>query len=96
MPLSIPRAAPALATACCALVLATPSPAQRPAPGASAPPADFDAYVARVMRVVSVPGVAVAIVADGKVVLTKGYGVRKLGESAPVGPRTRFGIASNT
>jgi CubicO group peptidase (beta-lactamase class C family) len=35
-------------------------------------------------------------VKDGKVVLAKGYGVRRLGEPAPVDARTRFGIASNT
>src|SRR5262249_50241409 len=33
---------------------------------------------------------------DGRVVLSKGYGVRKLGETAPVTPRTLFRIASNT
>ena len=62
----------------------------------SAAPADFDAYVARVLKEFQVPGIAVAIVKDGKVVLAKGYGVRKLGESAPVDAHTLFGIASNT
>jgi CubicO group peptidase (beta-lactamase class C family) len=38
----------------------------------------------------------VAIVKDGKVVLAKGYGVRRMGDTMPVNPRTRFGIASNT
>jgi CubicO group peptidase (beta-lactamase class C family) len=33
---------------------------------------------------------------DGKVVLAKGYGVRRMGEPAPVDASTRFGIASNT
>ena len=59
-------------------------------------PRDFDAYVARVMRQFDVPGVAVAVVKDGRVVLAKGYGVRKLGESTPVDEHTLFGIASNT
>ena len=67
--------------------------AQRPAP---ALPRDLDAYVARVMQTFEVPGIALAIVQDGRVVLAKGYGVRKLGESAPVDERTLFGIASNT
>ena len=49
----------------------------------SAPP-DLDAYVARVLKEFEVPGLAIAIVKDGKVVLTKGYGVRRLGEPAPV------------
>jgi CubicO group peptidase (beta-lactamase class C family) len=39
---------------------------------------------------------AVAVVKDGQVILAKGYGVRKLGETAPVDARTLFGIASNT
>ena len=40
------------------------------------------------------PGLAIAIVSDDKVVLSKGYGVRKLGESATVDEHTLFGIAS--
>ncbi len=36
------------------------------------------------------------MVKDGRVVLAKGYGVRKLGDAAPVDPQTLFGIASNT
>jgi CubicO group peptidase (beta-lactamase class C family) len=61
-----------------------------------APPPSFDAYVDSVMRGFEVPGVAVAIVKDGQVVLAKGYGLRKLGEPARVDARTLFGIASNT
>src|SRR5215475_2135570 len=60
------------------------------------PPPDLDAYVARALKEFEVPGLAVAIVKDGKVVITKGYGVRKLGEPAPVDEQTLFGIASNT
>jgi CubicO group peptidase (beta-lactamase class C family) len=48
------------------------------------------------MQAFEVPGLSVVIVKDGEVVLTKGYGVRKLGESTPVDARTLFGIASNT
>lgn len=66
-----------------------------PAP-VTAPPADLDAYVRRVMRTFEVPGVAVTIVKDGKPIVAKGYGVRRLGEPAPVDARTLFGIASNT
>jgi CubicO group peptidase (beta-lactamase class C family) len=60
------------------------------------PPADLDEYVARSMKTFEVPGMAVAIVKDGRVVLLKGYGVRKLGESTPVDENTLFGIGSNT
>src|SRR5580704_4793636 len=57
---------------------------------------DLDDYIQRAMRTFDVPGVAVAIVKDGQLVLAKGYGVRKLGESASVDARTLFGIGSNT
>ena len=62
----------------------------------SAPPSDLDAYVGRAMKTFHVPGLALAVVKDGQVVVAKGYGVKKLGESAPVDARTLFGIASNT
>jgi CubicO group peptidase (beta-lactamase class C family) len=69
----------------------------RPAPSSPAVlPPDLDAVVARAMKTFDVPGVAVAVVKDGHVVLAKGYGVRKLGDPAPVDPQTLFGIASNT
>ncbi len=62
---------------------------------ATAPP-DLDAYVARVMTAFDVPGVSLAVVANGKAVVAKGYGVLKLGEPTPVDAKTNFGIASNT
>jgi CubicO group peptidase (beta-lactamase class C family) len=75
------------------LVLASASAfAQR---SAAAGPPDLDAFVARVMKTFEVPGIGLAIVKDDAVV-TRGYGVRKLGEPAPVDARTLFGIASNT
>jgi CubicO group peptidase (beta-lactamase class C family) len=61
-----------------------------------APPAGLDQQVGRVMRAFDVPGLALAIVKDGEVVVARGYGVRTLGQSAPVTASTRFGIASNT
>jgi CubicO group peptidase (beta-lactamase class C family) len=59
-------------------------------------PPDLDAYVARTIKEFEVPGLAIAVVKDGKVALAKGYGVRRLGEAAPVDEQTLFGIASNT
>ncbi|MCI0707834.1 MAG: serine hydrolase [Ignavibacteriae bacterium] len=56
----------------------------------------LDKYVAQVMKEFEVPGISVAVVKDGKVLVAKGYGVRKLGESTPVNSKTLFGIASNT
>jgi CubicO group peptidase (beta-lactamase class C family) len=58
--------------------------------------ADFDAYVDATRKQFDVPGIAVAIVKDGKVVLEMGSGVRKLGEPARVDAHTQFAIASNT
>ena len=59
-------------------------------------PPDLDSFVQRVMQAFEVPGVSLAIVKDGQVVVAKGYGVRKLGEPAAVDGKTLFGIASNT
>ena len=59
-------------------------------------PPGFDAYVERVLKTFNVPGAAVAIVKDGRVILAKGYGVRALGKPERVDSATRFGIASNT
>ncbi len=56
----------------------------------------LDGYVEKVRKTWDVPGIAVAVVKDGKVVLAKGYGTRKKGENLPVTPYTLFGIASNT
>lgn len=61
-----------------------------------APPSDIDRHVAQVMREFEVPGMSLAVVRDGRVVLAKGYGVKALGSPAAVDVRTRFGIASNT
>src|ERR1700752_1866961 len=62
----------------------------------NAPPADLDAHVARVLKTFEVPGLSVAIVKDGKVVLAKGYGFRKIGEPTPVDENTLLAIGSNT
>jgi CubicO group peptidase (beta-lactamase class C family) len=55
-----------------------------------------DATVQHARTEFNVPGISVAIVKDGKVVLSKGYGVRRLGEPAPMSDRTLVGIASNS
>ncbi len=70
--------------------------AYSPLVGQAAPPADLNTYVASSMNTFNVPGMGVAIVKDGKIIVAKGYGVRKLGESTPVDEFTMFGIGSNT
>ncbi len=77
-----------------ALIVASSASAQSPSSGA--PPADLDAYVASSMKTFEVPGMAVAIVKDGKILVAKGYGVRKLGDPTLVDEFTMFGIGSNT
>ena len=59
-------------------------------------PRGLDAYVAKVLEVFGTPGVSLAIVKDGSVALSRGYGVRRLGDPARVDGKTAFGIASNT
>ncbi|HEY4555974.1 MAG TPA: serine hydrolase, partial [Lysobacter sp.] len=58
--------------------------------------ADLDAFVERARREFDVPGIAVAVVKDGRVVLQRGYGLRELGRPEPVDEHTLFAIASNT
>jgi CubicO group peptidase (beta-lactamase class C family) len=65
-------------------------------PASATPPDDLDAYVASSMKTFDVPGMAVAIVKDGKILVAKGYGVRKMGDPTPVDEFTLFGIGSNT
>ena len=66
--------------------------------GAQAPaaPPNIDALVERVRSTFDVPGISLAVVKDDKVVVARGFGVRKLGDPAPVDGRTLFGIASNS
>ncbi len=63
---------------------------------ASFKPAAVDAAVEKARAEFHVPGVAIGIVKDGRLVYAKGFGVRKLGENVAVTPDTRFGIASNS
>ena len=65
-------------------------------PSVQGAPPDIDAWVQRTMKTFDVPGISLAIVKDGAVVVARGYGVKKLGEPARVDERTLFGIASNT
>jgi CubicO group peptidase (beta-lactamase class C family) len=62
-----------------------------------APAQDYlDQAVERARRDFDVPGIAIAIVKDGRVALAKGYGVRRIGQPEPVTAHSLFRIASNT
>ena len=56
----------------------------------------FDDYVNRSMKEWEIPGMAIAIVKDDKVVFAKGYGVRDIGKPAPVDEHTLFAIGSSS
>src|SRR5579862_2412982 len=57
---------------------------------------EIDKLVARSLKAFDVPGIAVAVIKDGKVIHSKGYGVRSLNTMQPVDENTLFGIASNS
>ena len=56
----------------------------------------LDRLVERNRSLFQVPGIAVAIIQDGKLRVCKGYGLRSLRTRQPVTPQTLFGIASNS
>jgi CubicO group peptidase (beta-lactamase class C family) len=56
----------------------------------------IDSLVQKTMKTFDVPGIAVAVLKDGKVVHEKGYGKRSLKTNKPVDTNTMFGVASNT
>ncbi|WP_374249935.1 serine hydrolase [Xanthobacter sp.] len=55
---------------------------------------EIDSLAQEMMARSGVPGLAVVVVQDGKVLALKGYGVRKAGEAAPVDADTVFQLAS--
>lgn len=58
--------------------------------------AKFDTMAESEMNAWGVPGMAVAVVKDGKIIYTKGYGVKKVGGSDPVTADTVFQIGSTS
>ena len=56
----------------------------------------LDAYIKKAIQQWQIPGLAIAIVKDGQVVVSKGYGVREIGKTDRVDENTLFMIASNT
>jgi CubicO group peptidase (beta-lactamase class C family) len=57
---------------------------------------EIDALVEKTLKAFDVPGIAVAVVKDGKIIHAKGYGVRSLATKQKVDENTLFGIASNS
>lgn len=58
------------------------------------PFAGFDGFVTSVMAEWKVPGLAIAVIKDGEIVLSKGYGYRDAERQLPVTPQTLFAIGS--
>lgn len=56
----------------------------------------FDKYVDAARQAWNVPGLSIVVVQDGKVLLSKGYGVRELGKPEKVDTETLFGCMSTT
>jgi CubicO group peptidase (beta-lactamase class C family) len=56
----------------------------------------IDIYVNRALTNWRIPGAAVCIIKDNKIVLMKGYGVKELGLNNKVDVNTLFMIGSNT
>jgi CubicO group peptidase (beta-lactamase class C family) len=54
----------------------------------------LDTYISREMAGWNLPGLAIAIVKDGKVVVSKGYGVTEIGTDKKVNDETLFQVAS--
>ncbi len=48
------------------------------------------------MKRLAIPGVAIALIDNGRIVHEEGFGIRQLGRPEKVDAHTRFGIASNT
>lgn len=57
---------------------------------------DLEKYVNQALKKWNIPGVSVAIVKDGEVVMVRGFGVRHYQEKKKVDENTLFMIASNT
>ena len=56
----------------------------------------IDALVQKTMKTFDVPGMAVAVLKDGKIYHKNTYGVSSLKTNAAVNENTLFGVASNT
>ncbi|HWK73730.1 MAG TPA: serine hydrolase [Povalibacter sp.] len=58
--------------------------------------AALDGYIERALHDWQVPGAAVGVIKDDTVIFAKGYGVREIGQSAPVDTGSLFEIGSLT
>lgn len=74
-----------------------PTKAPAAAPALAKPTLDgIDAFIEAQLKEWKVPGMSIAVVQDGKVILSKGYGFRDVEKQLPVTPKTLFAIGSVT
>ncbi len=59
-----------------------------------APDQEFEAFIERALTEYKVPGAAVAIVKDGKIVYIKGFGIQRYGHPEKITPEKLFQLAS--
>lgn len=52
--------------------------------------------IEKMMKDLSVPGAAIAVIKDGEVIMAEGFGYRNVEKKEPVTPQTRFAIGSTT
>src|SRR5688572_27296347 len=83
------------ATALLSFVFCIPATAQAPA-ATDGFPKELDDYLKATLKDWEFPGLAVAVVKDGKVIVARGYGVRELGKPEPINGDTIFDVASLT
>lgn len=57
---------------------------------------EFESYIKNAQKDWQVPGLSVAVVKNGQVLMAKGFGVRQLGHPEPVDGKTLFAIGSTT
>jgi CubicO group peptidase (beta-lactamase class C family) len=80
------------------LIICCSAAAQPQPQNVSTPPRlnGFDGFVEQVMKDWHVPGLAVVVVKDGKIIYAKGYGYRDVKQGLKVTPDTLFAIGSCT
>jgi len=72
------------------VAMSTPTPSPTPTTTQIHPLDGFDEFIQKTLDDYEVPGAVVVVVQDDKVVFLKCYGVRELGNPAPVDENTRF------
>ena len=76
--------------------IAAALPSEIPGQVLPAPPDSLDRFIEERMEELRIPGLAVAIASNGRIIVARGYGVADVQNGAPVTAETRFDLASIT